>query len=73
MEKHARKLQTIFERHEKASFKIQPEKCVLARDTVECLRLLCTPERIPPDPKIIRAIEEYPVPNTLRDIRAFIG
>jgi hypothetical protein len=26
-----------------------------------------------PDPKKVRAIQEYPVPKTVRDIRAFVG
>jgi hypothetical protein len=34
---------------------------------------LCTSEGIRPDPTKIRAIEEYPVPKTVRDIRAFVG
>jgi hypothetical protein len=28
---------------------------------------------IRPDPKKVRATEEYPVPKTARDIRAFVG
>ena len=68
MEEHAKKLQTIFER-----FKIQPEKCVFATDTVEYLEYICTPLGIRPDPKKVRAIEDYPVLKTFRDIRLFIG
>ena len=34
---------------------------------------ICTPEGIRPDPKKVRAIEKYPVPKSVRDIRAFIG
>jgi len=73
MEEHAEKLRDIFERLEQANFKIQPEKCVFATDTVEYLGHICTPLGIPPDPKKVTAIEEYPVPKTVRDIRAFIG
>jgi hypothetical protein len=73
MEEHAKKLQAIFERLEQANFQIQPEKCVFVTDTVEYLGHICTPEGIKPDPKKIRAIEEYPAPKTVRDIRAFIG
>ena len=73
MEEHAQKLQTIFERLEQANFKIQPEKRVFTTDTVEYLGHICTPLGIRPDPKKVRAIEEYPVPKTVRDIRAFVG
>ena len=73
MEEHAQKLGNIFERLEQANFKIQPEKCVFATDTVEYLGHVCTPSGIRPDPQKIKAIELYPVPKTVRDIRAFIG
>ena len=61
MEEHARKLQSTFERLEQANFEIQPEKCVFATYTVEYLGQICRPEEIRPDPKKIKAIEEYPV------------
>jgi len=73
MREHVKKLGAIFERLERAKFKIQPEKCVFATDTVEYLGLICTLFGIRPDPKKIRAIEEYPVAKTVRDFRAFIG
>jgi hypothetical protein len=34
---------------------------------------ICTPEGIRPDPKKIRAIEQYAVHKSVRDIRAYIG
>ena len=73
MEEHAKRLQVIFKRLERANFKIQPDKCVFATDTVEYLGHICTPLDVRPDPKKIVAIREYPVPKTVRDIRAFIG
>jgi len=44
-----------------------------ATDTVEYLRHVCTPQGIRPDPKTVNAIEEYPVPKTVKDIRLVIG
>jgi hypothetical protein len=73
MEERAKKLRSIFERLEQANFKIQPEKCVFATNTVEYLGHICTPEGIRADPKKVRAIEKYPVPKSVRDIRAFTG
>jgi hypothetical protein len=45
---------------------------VFATDTVEYLGNICTPPGIRPNPKKIKAVEEYPVPKTVRDTRAFI-
>jgi hypothetical protein len=32
-----------------------------------------TRDGIKPDPRKVQAIEQYPVPKTVRDVRAFIG
>ena len=58
---------------ERANFKIQPEKCVFVTYTMEYLGHVCTPLGIRPDPRNVKAIEEYPFPNTVKDIRLFIG
>jgi hypothetical protein len=73
MEEHARKLRDIFERLDQANFKIQPDKCVFATDTVEYLWHICTPLGVRPDPKKVKAIEDYPILITVHDIRGFIG
>jgi hypothetical protein len=73
IEEHAEKLERIFQRLEQANFKIQPSKCVSATDTVEYLGHIVTKEGVKPDPKKIRAVEDFPTPRTVRDIRAFIG
>jgi hypothetical protein len=73
IEEHVQKLDFIFKRLEQANFKIQPEKCVFATDTVEYLGHICTPSGIRPDPNKVKAIKQYPIPKTVRDIRAFIG
>ena len=72
MEEHAKKLGNIFIKLEQANFKIQPEKCVFATDTLQYIGHLCTPQCIRPDLKKVKAIEEYPVPRTVKVIRSFI-
>jgi hypothetical protein len=73
MEEHVQKLEAIFARLDQAKFRILPEKCVSAADTVDYLGHVCTPFGIRPDPNKIKAIRSYPVPKTVRDVRAFIG
>jgi len=69
VEEHAKKLRNVFERLDQANFKIKPEKFVFATDMVENLGHICTPQGIRPDPKKVRVIEEFPVPNTVKEIR----
>jgi hypothetical protein len=73
MTEHAQKLEAIFARLDQANFRIQPEKCVFATGTVDYLGHVCTQSGIRPDPNKIKAIRSYPVPKTVRDVRAFIG
>jgi hypothetical protein len=73
MEDHVMKLEEIFKRLERANFKIQPDKCVFGTDTVEYLGHVVIRDGIKPDPRKVRAIEQYPTPQTVRDVRAFIG
>jgi hypothetical protein len=40
---------------------------------VEYLGYIVTKEGVKPDPKKIRAVEDFPTPRTVRDVRAFIG
>jgi len=68
MKEHPKKLRNIFERLEQANFKIQPDKCVFATYTVEYLGHVCTSQGIRPDPKTVKAIEENPVPKTVKDM-----
>jgi hypothetical protein len=62
MEEHAEKLDRIFQRLEKANFKIQPNKCVFATGTVEYLGHIVTKDRVKPDPRKIQAVKDYPAP-----------
>jgi hypothetical protein len=73
MVEHVQKLENIFKRLEQANFKIQPEKCVYGTDKVEYLGHVVTRDGIKPYPRKVQAIEQYPVPKTVRDVRAFIG
>jgi hypothetical protein len=73
IDEHVCKLRRIFERLEQAGFRIQPDECVFATDSVEYLGHIVTKNGVKPDPKKIRAICEYPIPRTVRDIRSFVG
>ena len=40
---------------------------------MEYLGHICTPLGVRPDPNKVKGIREYPVPQTVRGIRGFIG
>jgi hypothetical protein len=73
IEEHACKLRRIFDRLEQAGFKIQPNKCIFATNSVEYLGHIVTRVGVKPHPKKVQAICEYPVQKTVKDIRSFVG
>jgi hypothetical protein len=73
MDEHVHKLRKIFQRLEQANFKIQPDKCVFATDSVEYLGHIVTRDGVKPDPRKVQAIQKYPVPRNVRDVKSFIG
>lgn len=73
IDEYVRKLRRIFEQLEQARFKIQLDKCDFVIDSVEYLGHIVTKHGDKPDSKKIRAVCEYPVPRTVKDIRYFIG
>ena len=70
---HAKKLQNVFDRLRSANFRIQTEKCQFAIDKVEYLGHIVTSEGVRPDPSTVTAIQNYPRPGTIKEVRSFVG
>jgi hypothetical protein len=63
----------VLDRFEKANLQLQPEKCVFASDQVRYLGHVISSKGIEASPDKVKAINEYPVPKTVKDVRAFLG
>ena len=48
-------------------------KCDFFKDKIQYLGYVVTKEGISVDPKKIKAIEEWPVPKYVTDVRSFMG
>ncbi|PVD21605.1 hypothetical protein C0Q70_17404 [Pomacea canaliculata] len=77
---HGTNLQQLDDRTIKAlerlrSFKLKldPDKCIFATTEVRHLGYLISAEGIRPDPEKIEALTSWPVPTTVRDVKAFLG
>ncbi|PVD28866.1 hypothetical protein C0Q70_11461 [Pomacea canaliculata] len=53
--------------------KLDPDKCIFATTEVRHLGCLISAEGIRPDPEKIEALTSWPVPKTVRDVKAFLG
>jgi hypothetical protein len=72
-EEHAQRLANVLERFERANLQLQPEKCEFAKDQVNYLSHVISSKGIEASPDKVKAIQEYPVPKTVKEVRAFLG
>lgn len=58
---------------DKAGFKLNAKKCIIAATSFKFLGFQVSPEGIRPDPDKCKAISEMPRPRTAREVRRFLG
>lgn len=72
-EEHRLHLEEVFKRLNNHGITINMEKCIFGTEELEFLGYNITPEGITPSADRIKAIEEYPLPKTIRDLKRFLG
>jgi hypothetical protein len=70
---HAQRLANVLDRFEKANLQLEPEKCVFEKGQVKYLGHVISSRGIKASPDKVRAIQDYPIPKTVKDVRAFFG
>ena len=73
LEEHMEHLRLVMERLREANLKLKPSKCCLARKEVDYLGHVITPTGLKPNQKLVIAVQEFPVPNDVRELRRFLG
>ena len=72
-EDHLQHLRLVVEGFQDAELKLKPSKCHFGQKKVRYLGHVISKEGVYPDPEKISAIQEYPVPRTVKEVRAFLG
>ena len=72
-EQHLERLRAVFSRLKSANLKLKPSKCKLFQLKVKFLGSIVSANGIEPDPDKLKAIDEWPVPKNLTELRAFVG
>jgi hypothetical protein len=72
-EEHAKRLANVFERFKQANLQLQPEKCVFAKDKVTYLGFELSHKGIEASPDKVKAVQNFPLPRSVKDVRAFLG
>ena len=63
----------VLERLRQHKLKLDPDKCAFGVKEVKHLGFMISGEGVKPDPEKISALIKWPVPKTVREIKAFIG
>ena len=70
---HLKHLEEVFLRLNDANLKLNPTKCVFAKQEIEYLGHIVTQDGIKPDPNKLKAVNEFPIPTDLKQLRSFLG
>jgi len=72
-EQQVERLQMVFDRLVDADLKLKPSKCSLFQRKVKVLGSIVSGEGIEPDPEKVQAVAEWPHPQNLTEVRAFVA
>lgn len=73
LQEHIQNLKQVFSKLRESKLKIQLDKSEFLKQNVEFLGHVITPQGIKPNPNKIRAIKNFPIPKTAREIKSFLG
>lgn len=73
LQEHINNLRTVFQRLRDTKFKIELNKSEFLRREVAYLGHIITPDGIKPNPDKVKAIKQFPIPKTTKQIKAFLG
>lgn len=70
---HLHHLEAVFECLKSYGFKLRPDKCVLFQRQVRFLGHPVSRDVVAPDPDKITSVQSWPVPQTIQQVRSFLG
>jgi hypothetical protein len=72
-EEHVRHLEQVFEVLRRERFHAKASKCHWAQTELEYLGHIINTAGVRPDPKKVRVVREWPLPNSVTELRQFLG
>ena len=73
LDEHLARLDTVFTRLKSYGLKLEIRKCSFFKKSVKYLGHVVSSEGVATDPDKISAVRDWALPQTLRELRAFIG
>ena len=72
-QEHMRRLRGVFQKLASAGLKLKPNKCEFFKKKITYLGHVVSEKGIEVDPKKTEAVQKWPVPKTVTDVRSFLG
>jgi len=73
LDEHLTSLKIVFKKLKNANLKLQLDKCEFLKRETEFLGHIVRPNGVMPNPKKVKAINKFSIPNTKEEIKSFLG
>ena len=73
VQEHARRLENVLQRFDKANVQLHPGKCVFTQPQVNYLEFVLSEKGVSVSPDKIKAVRNYPTPKNVKDNRAYLS
>ena len=73
LEDHIRHIRTALQKMRDAKFFARLHKCSFFQEKVEYLGFDVSRDRVQPSPEKVRIVVEWPQPQSVKDVRSFLG
>ena len=72
-QEHIRGLHGVFQKLASAGLKLKPSKCEFSKKKITYLGHVVSEKGIEVDPRKTEAVQKWPIPKTVTDVRSFLG
>nr|XP_034195346.1 uncharacterized protein LOC117611508 [Osmia lignaria] len=73
LQEHETKVNRMMAKLREANLCLQPDKCQFLKKEVAYLGHIITEDGVRPDPAKVEAVQRFPIPKTVKNIRQFLG
>ena len=73
VQQHFSRMDLVFSKLREANLKLKPAKCLLLRRSVEYLGHMVSGKGVSTSPRLVKAVQDYPIPQDVSGVRRFLG
>ena len=73
LDQHIQHLKTVIDKLSGVSLKLKPSKCRFAQKELEYLGHVVSQGGLKTSPRLVEAVQQFPVPKSVHDVRRFLG